>query len=185
MNLRWLRLRAVWVLVVAFLIFAHPAPTALLVGGALTLVGAVIRAWAAGSIVKDRELAVVGPYAFTRNPLYLGSFFIGLGVTISGARLSFVILFLVFFAVVYGKTMKEERKKLEEVFGDAYRDYAAQVPMFLPRLTPYLPPGGGRDERKGGSGGFSLHRYRKNREWEAALGILAGYAFLVGKMIWL
>ena len=185
MSLRWLRLRGVWVLVLAFLFFAEPVPWTLLAGGALSVVGALIRAWAAGTIRKDRELAVSGPYAFTRNPLYLGSFFIGLGVTVAGARPVFVVIFLVFFAVVYGKTMRGEREKLEEMFGDAYREYESHVPILLPRLTPYHPPGGGRDERKGGKEGFSLQRYRKNREWEAALGILGGFAALVGTLIWL
>ena len=192
MSLRWLRLRAVWVLVLAFLFFAEPEPEVLLVGAGVALVGAAIRAWAAGTILKKRELAVSGPYAFTRNPLYLGSFFIGLGVTIAGGRWVFVVLFLVFFALVYGKTMKTEREELEKEFGQAYRDYVSHVPMFRPRLTPYHPPGGGRDQRKGGSEagdtegeGFSLRRYKKNREWEAALGLLGGFAFLVGKMIWL
>jgi hypothetical protein len=136
-----------------------------------------VRAWAAGTIHKERELTVTGPYAFTRNPLYLGTFLLGLGIAVAGGHWVWPALFLLFYAVAYGRTMSEEKAHLTDLFGDLYRDYAARVPAIIPRLTPYRP--------KGAAGkGFTVAQYRRNREWEAALGALAGFAFLVGKWWW-
>lgn len=138
--------------------------------------GALIRAWAAGTIRKGKELATSGPYAFTRNPLYVGSFFIGLGATIAGGEPLFILVFVLFFAVVYRRAMRTEEEELQAWFGEEFEEYRAHVPLFLPRLTPYRT-----DDRRG----FSFRLYRRNREWEAALGILAGFAVLVGKMVWM
>ncbi len=182
LSLRQQRLRLVWLLVVPFLYYARPTPGYLLAGGALALLGAAVRTWAAGYIRKDRVLCTGGPYARCRNPLYLGSFLIGLGVTVAGRQPAFVVLFLLFFVWAYGRTMRAEARLLEEYFGDAYRRYRAEVPLIVPRLTPYRPAE--RDTQAGsGAGGFSLARYRQNKEYEAALGILAGFAFLILKMI--
>lgn len=170
-------MKAVWLLVLPFFYFAIPAVTVLVVGAVMGGAGLAIRAWAAGSIRKRRELATGGPYAYTRNPLYAGSFMLGLGVTVAGGRWVFVALFLVFFLSVYFVTALREARDLEERFGDAYRAYAAHVPRFVPRLKAY--PAG---EEGDVSGGFSWAQYRRNREWEAGLGALAGYGLLVLKM---
>ena len=170
-------MKAVWLLVLPFFYFAAPEGPVLAVGAASGAMGLAIRAWAAGSICKDRELATGGPYAYTRNPLYLGSFILGTGVTVAGGRWVFVALFLVFFLSVYRATALREARDLEDRFGDAYRVYAAHVPRFLPRLSAYRS---GEDSPF--SGGFSLAQYGRNREWEAGLGALAGFGFLALKM---
>jgi protein-S-isoprenylcysteine O-methyltransferase Ste14 len=172
--MRRLRLRAVWLLVLPFLWFARPTPLLLGIGVAMGLLGLFIRGWAAGTIHKEKELTTTGPYAFTRNPLYVGSFFLGLGVTIAGGQWVWPALFLVFYVGVYGRTMSGEAALLTELFGDRFRHYAAHVPAFAPRLTPYRAPGPA-------GGGFTFARYKRNREWEAGLGALAGFAFLVAK----
>ena len=74
--------------------------------------------------------------------------------------------------------MAGEAELLTELFGDRFRDYREKVPAFVPRLTPYRAPGREDD-------GFTVAQYRRNREWEAALGTLAGFAFLVAKWWWL
>jgi len=176
--LRTLRLRAVWLLIVPFLWLARPTPASLSVGAGLSALGLLVRALAAGAIHKDRRLTTSGPYARTRNPLYLGTFLLGLGITVAGGRWLFVGLFLLFFGIVYGRTIRHEARRLEEAFGDAYRHYARRVPLFLPRLTCYRAPDPGR------APGFSLERYRRNREYEALLGALAGFAFLAVRMYW-
>jgi protein-S-isoprenylcysteine O-methyltransferase Ste14 len=176
--MRRLRLRAVWLLIVPFLWLARPTPQLLAWGGGLALLGLGLRGWSAGVIRKEKELTVEGPYAFTRNPLYVGSFLLGTGVTVAGGQWYFVVLFLLFYGVVYGRTIRGEAELLEGLFGDSYRHYAAHVPLVLPRPTPYRPP------REGGRPGFTLARYRRNREWEALLGALAGFAFLAAKMWW-
>src|SRR6476659_4446180 len=76
-----------------FIFFAKPTPRALLIGGSISLLGLALRGWAAGHIRKNAELATSGPYAFTRNPLYLGSFFLGLGFTIASGRWELAVLF--------------------------------------------------------------------------------------------
>lgn len=176
-NMRKLRLKAVWLLVIPFLWFARPTPGLLAAGGVLALVGLLVRGWAAGTIHKERELTTTGPYAYTRNPLYVGSFFLGLGVTTAGGQWVFVLVFVLFYVGVYGRTMAGEAELLTELFGDRFRDYREKVPAFVPRLTPYRAPGGA-------GGGFTLAQYKRNREWEAALGALAGFAFLAAKWWW-
>jgi protein-S-isoprenylcysteine O-methyltransferase Ste14 len=176
LGMRWLRLRAVWILIVPFLWLASPTPSLLAAGAGVAVVGLGIRAWAAGHIRKERELTTRGPYAHTRNPLYLGSFFVGLGFTIAGGRWLFVILFLAFFWWIYGRTIRGEAELLERRFGDEYRRYAERVPLVVPRAALY------RAEGWEGAG-FDARRWRQNREYEALAGALAGFAFLVAKMM--
>ena len=161
---------------------ARPDPVSLRIGGAIVLAGLLIRGWAAGVLEKDRELAVSGPYAFTRNPLYLGSFVIGAGAVAAGGRLWIGALFLAFFVKVYGSTMARENPDLEARFGEGYRHYRESVPAFLPRRARYRPPSGlGLAARP-----FSLRRYARNREYEAALGAVAGLGFLALRAVgWL
>jgi hypothetical protein len=106
----------------------------------------------------------------------VGSFFLGVGVTLAGGHWAFVALFLVFFALVYGRTIRGEARLLEEAFGDEYRVYACAVPLVVPRLTRY--------RRVGATGAFTLERWRKNREYEALVGAVAGLAFLAARMLW-
>lgn len=178
LTLRRIRLRLVWLLVIPFLWFARPTPETLAVGAVLSVVGLLIRAWAAGFLRKEKTLATTGPYAHTRNPLYLGSLFLGLGVTVAGGQWIFVVLFLAFFAWIYRATMRSEAEVLEELFGDDYRHFAENVPLLLPRITPYRAPGVTESQ-----GRFTLERYRGNKEYEALLGALAGFAFLAARMI--
>ena len=147
------------------------------------MVGLAIRAWAAGSIRKSEELATTGPYAYTRNPLYLGSFFLGLGVTMAGGQWIFMVLFLAFYLSVYRATALLEEAELEEAFGEPYRTYATAVPLFVPRLSPYRKGGSGAGTGTGAeTGDFSPAQYLRNREWEAGLGAVAGYGVLVLRM---
>lgn len=178
LTLRKVRLRLVWLLILPFLWYARPTPTLLVAGLILAAVGLWIRARAAGFIRKEEALATSGPYAHTRNPLYLGSFFLGLGVTVAGGQWIFILLFLGFFAVVYGRTIRGEAELLEGLFGDAYRHYASNVPLLLPRLTPYEAPGASV------SHGFDLERWKGNKEYEALLGAVAAFAFLTLRMFW-
>ncbi len=178
-SLRKLRLRAVWLLIVPFYYFATPAASTLVLGVALGSVGLTIRAWAAGSIEKNRELATDGPYAYTRNPLYLGSFFLGLGVTAAGGQWVFMALFLAFYLSVYRATALREESELEKAFGESYRTYSAAVPFFVPRFSPYR----GSVETPAAGHRFSVAQYVRNREWEAGLGAVAGYGVLVLKMV--
>ncbi len=171
---RPLRTRAVWLLVPPFFWFARPTPEALLAGGALTALGLVVRAWAAGTIQKDRHLTTSGPYAYLRHPLYLGNFLIGLGVAAAGGHWIWPVLFGLFYAVVYRRTLIYEDRVLEAQFGEAYRRYRSAVPGLVPRLTAYQP----QETR-----GFSWATYRRHREWEALLGAAAAFGLLAAKVL--
>ncbi|MBI4521828.1 MAG: isoprenylcysteine carboxylmethyltransferase family protein [Gemmatimonadetes bacterium] len=172
-NLRWIRLRLVWLLVPPFFYFARPTLPLLAVGLAWAIPGALIRAWGAGVLDKDRVLAVSGPFAYTRNPLYLGTLLVGLGVTVAGGRPGFVIAFAAFFALVYTRTMRHEERWLEERFGDEFRVYARHVPLLVPRLRPFRPEVSAAAAPT--TLRFELKRYLGNREYQTALGILAGF----------
>ena len=184
MNLRLLRLRAVWLLVLPFLWLARPTSGYLVVGSALAALGLSLRAWAAGTIRKDAGLTTTGPYAHTRNPLYLGSLLLGVGVTTAGGHWAWPLAFLAFYAAAYGSTMAAESDRLASAFGARYTAYAAQVPALLPRLAPWrgLDPRGG-DAPGRAAPGFTWAQYRRNREWEALLGALGGFAVLVAKWL--
>jgi protein-S-isoprenylcysteine O-methyltransferase Ste14 len=160
-----------------FIIFARPSGLTLAVGGGVALCGLILRAWSAGHIRKNDALAIAGPYAYTRNPLYLGSFIIGLGFTLAAARPALAIVFALLFLSIYLPVMRVEAETLEELFGETYREYAREVPLFLPRLLPY------RSEIAG-SAGFESSLYMRYREYEAALGLLVVWGILLAKALY-
>lgn len=155
-----------------YLVFAQPT-LGLLAGGSLIgLAGLGLRAYAAGCLDKNERLAVDGPYAHTRNPLYLGSFLIGVGMIVAGRTWLLGVVFLVFFATVYIPVMQREADDLRRRFGGAYQQYAARVPLLLPA---------GGQKMQGGER-FRWSRYFKNREYEAALGYAGAILFLAIKI---
>lgn len=178
LTMRQLRLRAVWLIVIPFLWLSSPTLPTLSVGLVLAVLGLFVRGWSAGTIHKDQELTVSGPYAHTRNPLYLGSLFIGLGVAVAGGHWIWPAVFLIFFATVYTRTMAGEARHLAGLFPERYDEYADSVPAFIPRLTPYRAP-------DGQTAGFRWTQYGRNREWEASLGALAAFGLLAAKALWL
>jgi hypothetical protein len=176
----WIRLRIVWLGIPVFYLLARPDPEWLMAGAAVALPGSAVRAWASGTIRKNLVLAVTGPYAFTRNPLYLGSFLVGLGLTIGAGLWTLVAVYVLAFGVLYGWKMRLEERLLAERFGDAFRDYAAHVPLFLPRLRPYPARTGGLDTDA--SGGFRLRQYLLHREYHVPLALGIGFLLLVLKL---
>ena len=162
-----------------FMLLARPVGWTLAAGGAVALVGLGLRAWAAGHIRKNAALAVSGPYAYTRNPLYLGSFLLGLGFTVAAGRpLLLGGLFAALFLGIYLPVMRVEAATLAELFGDEYRRYAAAVPLLFPRLTPYA---GG--EARGGPTKFDAELYMRYREYRAALGLGLAWGALALKAL--
>ena len=156
-----------------FLLFARPSPATLLAGALVSLFGLSLRAWAAGHIRKNDALAVSGPYAYTRNPLYLGSFFLGLGFTIGSGRWPLGLLFAALFLGIYLPVMRVESRTLEKLFGESFADYARAVPLFFTRCTPYRTS----DARVR----FDRSLYLRYREYEAALGLLIAWGLLILK----
>jgi protein-S-isoprenylcysteine O-methyltransferase Ste14 len=157
-----------------FFLLARPQPLSLIVGAAVALPGLVLRAWATGHLRKNEALAIGGPYAYTRNPLYLGSFVMGLGFTIAAGRLILVIVFAAFLLGIYLPVMRVESATLAELFGENYQRYLKAVPLFLPRVSPY------RDKNIQKTT-FDGALYRRYREYRAALGLLIAWALLALK----
>lgn len=162
----------------AYLWWARPAWPSLLAGGAIALAGILIRALASGHIHKNAELATTGPYAYTRNPLYLGSIVIALGFIVAARNLWIAVAAAAMFAFVYLPVIRAEEKYLRAAFPD-YANYAGHVPRLLPRLTAYRP--GAAAERAGRS--FSADLYRRHREYNAALGSVLMMGALILKML--
>lgn len=157
---------------IAYLVFAQPMRRFLVSGCAVALLGLLVRAYAAGCLDKNRSLSTGGPYARTRNPLYLGSFLVGLGFVLAGARWELGVVFLALFLLVYWPVMRWEERRLRQQFGEAYDRYAAAVPFFVPRIRRAALPGEP----------FRWERYRRNREYEAAVGSVVVVILLVLKM---
>jgi protein-S-isoprenylcysteine O-methyltransferase Ste14 len=167
-----LRLPLGFTLSLLYLAFVHPTPGALMFGGAVALVGLGVRAWASGHIAKNERLATSGPYAHTRNPLYFGSFLIAAGFAVA-AHWSLLLLVIAFFVLVYAPTMERERANIQSRFPEAYAEYEANVPAFVPRVTPWT------GSRRENAAPFSFDLYLKHGEWKAALGFALAMAWLV------
>jgi protein-S-isoprenylcysteine O-methyltransferase Ste14 len=158
---------------VAYLFFCRPTIKLLIAGGAVGAAGVALRAFAAGHLFKNQSLAMSGPYAWTRNPLYLGSALIGAGFSLAGGRWLLALACVVLFAAIYGPVIHREEEYLRREFGEVYDRYAQRVPLFLPRFRQ--PTGGEK---------FQWKQYRKNHEYEASLGYLAVMILLAFK-VWL
>jgi protein-S-isoprenylcysteine O-methyltransferase Ste14 len=161
---RW-RVRLGYILAVFVLWFARPVPEYVAIGAAIGLVGLWLRAYAAGYLHKQEKLTVTGPYAHTRNPLYLGSAILALGAGVATKSWISGAILLLYFAVVYSVVMRREEGELLRQHSAAFQAYAAAVPLFFPRMTAVRMPGTNE-------GQFSPAQYKKNHEYRAALGYL-------------
>ena len=159
-----------------FLVLAKPKPLTLAIGGAVALLGLALRAWSAGHIRKNDALATSGPYAHTRNPLYFGSFLLGLGFTIASGRWWLGLLFAALFLGIYLPVMRVEATTLAKLFGEGYEAYARAVPLFFPRPFPY------RDE-KTRDVKFDASLYMRYREYQAAIGLVVAWGLLALKAV--
>jgi protein-S-isoprenylcysteine O-methyltransferase Ste14 len=161
-----------------FFLLAKPGWWSLLIGALIALPGLALRAWATGHLKKNEALAISGPYAYTRNPLYLGSFLIGLGFTVAAGRWILIIVFAAMMLGIYLPVMRVESETLAGLFGDKYQRYARSVPLILPRLSPYKPADIERTN-------FDAKLYRRYREYRASLGVVVAWAVLALKALFL
>lgn len=106
----------------------------------MMMAGEFLRTWASGYIYKDQELATAGPYSIIRNPLYLGSFLIGLGATLLSGLLILLILYPFLFLATYLPLIQQEEEKLLKIFGESALSYMQKVPRLLPSFKSYKPP---------------------------------------------
>ena len=122
------------------------------------LAGLLIRLWSNGYAIKNDKLTTSGPYAFVRNPLYLGTFLIALGFVLALHMSWMGLLFLAAMALMYYKTINDEQSMLSKKFGKVYQDYCAKVPALMPSLKPYS---------EGEKWPFNLDRLMRSKEYKS------------------
>lgn len=157
-----------------FLWLAQPSAEFLVLSLVLVLPGLWLRAYASGYVKKNAEVTVAGPYAFTRNPLYLGSILIAFGFALAARSFWIAVALAVLFAVIYIPVIRAEEAFLQSRFA-GYNAYAAQVPRLVPRLRPAI-------SNSDAGGGFSAALYQKHREYNALIGAAAIYVALILKL---
>jgi protein-S-isoprenylcysteine O-methyltransferase Ste14 len=155
------RVTAGWVVGLLVLALARPTPWALAVGLPIACAGEALRLWASGHIEKTKRLATGGPYAHSRNPLYVGSLLIALGTALGCASPWVVLAVAAYLLGFYPAVMREEAAFLAQKFPGEYAAWAAAVPLFWPCLAPAGP----RESR------FDRARVRRNKEWRTALAL--------------
>ena len=152
---------------------ARPDWVSLTLGGAVAALGVFLRAMASGHVKKNEQLATTGPYAYCRNPLYLGSIIIAVGFAIASRDLWVAIGIVALFSVIYVPVIRGEETFLRGQFSE-YDGYARRVPRLLPN-TAWFP---------GLTAGFSRELYLQHREYNALIGAATLLAALVVKMLW-
>jgi len=152
-----------------FIVLMHPSVKSLWVGSFIALGGALLRLWAAGHIDKGKALTQGGPYAFTRNPLYLGSFFMAFGIIVSGRDYRLLLAFGIFFLLFYYPVMRAEELELLNGYGERFIEYSRKVPLFFPSLRASVK----------GSSTFLWSRVIKNREHRTMVGFLVAEILLI------
>jgi hypothetical protein len=124
-------------------------------------------------VKKNEELTTSGPYAYTRNPLYLGSLIMAIGFAIAARSGGVLLVMLVMFMAIYLPVIRSEESFLRQKFPN-FDEYARSVPRLLPSLSAY------RDQ----TGSFSQTLYWQHREYNAILGTAAVLAALATKLFW-
>lgn len=161
-----LRVPSGFVLLIAFAWLSRPSEESMLRGVPISLAGLALRAWAAGHLEKNQRLVDSGPYAHTRNPLYLGTLLTAIGLAIAAQSWWVGGIFLAVFLFVYLPVMELEEQHLRKLF-PAYNAYADAVPLLIPRFR-----GAGTNRP------FSRALYLRNEEYQALIGFLLGVAYL-------
>jgi protein-S-isoprenylcysteine O-methyltransferase Ste14 len=166
---RRIRVPLGFVFAAIFLWLAHPSLVSLAWSLILVAPGVALRGYASGYVKKNRELTVTGPYAYTRNPLYLGSLSIALGFAVAALNWWVLAGIAILFFAIYLPVIRSEEEFLRSQF-PGFDDYCSRVPRLFPRLTPGM---------QGEAGRFSPALYRRHREYNALMGAIALYAALL------
>ncbi len=156
---------------VVFLVFAKPTWLTIAVGTGIAMIGVAIRGWASGHIRKAKELAISGPYGYTRNPLYVGSFILGLGFTVAAGVWWLALIFSALFIGIYLPVMRVEADDMHRIFPDEFPEYERNVPLLVPRFTVW----------KNTDIKFDFQLYLRYREYRAGVGAMVAIAILAAK----
>jgi protein-S-isoprenylcysteine O-methyltransferase Ste14 len=178
MSSRVLKSIPIVLALVVVLILARPSKLSLIIGGILVFAGEGIRVWASGHLIRNEEITTSGPYAYLRDPLYLGRVFLLIGFCIMASGYNWIILVLglgVFFFNYMPRKYRKEMERLQSIFGEEYKAYASYTRSLLPRLRPY-PKSRKRPWR------FDLF-WKVNREQFFLLGTAVFFVLVVGRYI--
>ena len=176
MSLSWhsiarrIRVPLGFLVALLFLVLANPSYRSLRWSLVLVLAGLFLRGYASGYVKKNAELTMTGPYAFTRNPLYLGSFMIAFGFAIASKSPTIALVLAAGFAFIYIPVIRAEEEYLRATFAE-FQAYSSHVPRLIPRLT--------KADVAAESGSFSMALYVQHREYNALLGAVSIYAALL------
>lgn len=168
-----LRVPGGFLLVAVFAWLSHPTVQSMKIGVPVSIAGLALRAWAAGCLAKNQRLATSGPYAYLRNPLYVGTLLVAAGLVIAARNSWLGLLFACVFGLIYLPVIQLEEQHLRSLFPD-YASYAAHVPALLPRIRA-LPQKNPQP--------FRASLYLKNQEYQAGAGFAAGMLFLLWKLM--
>jgi protein-S-isoprenylcysteine O-methyltransferase Ste14 len=170
---RRIRVPMGFVFAVFYLWRARPTWRLLIFGALIASLGIIIRTTASGQVKKNQELIITGPYAYVRNPLYLGSIVIAIGFAVAARDVWVALVILVMFVLLYVPVIRAEEAFLRKQF-PGYDDYARRVPSLLPHTLLFRQI----------MDGFSHELYWQHREYNALLGAAAMLAALVAKILW-
>ena len=162
-----LRVTCGFIMVAAFAWFSRPDAGSLAWGLPVSALGLALRAWATGHVEKNIRLAESGPYAYVRNPLYLGTLLVAAGFAIASRQWGLGALFAAVFILIYLPAIELEEQHLRKLFPE-FKDYADRVPALWPTLRPVKKPGD-----------FRWELYVRNREYQALTGFVAGALYLI------
>jgi protein-S-isoprenylcysteine O-methyltransferase Ste14 len=171
---RRIRVPLGFVFAIVYVWLARPTWMSIAAGAVIAAVGVWIRAMASGHVKKNEELTTTGPYAYTRNPLYLGSIVIAIGFAVAALSLWIGVILVVMFVAIYVPVIRGEEVFLRSAFPE-YDAYAQRVPRLFPSLSTNANPGGG----------FSRALYLQHREYNAIIGAAVVLLTLIGKLIYL
>ncbi len=169
---RRIRVPLGFLLAIAYIWLAHPTWLSIMIGALVAFVGVAIRAAASGHVKKNQELTKTGPYAYTRNPLYLGSIIIAAGFAIAALSVWIVLILIIMFLAIYIPVIRSEEAFLRNTFSD-FDDYCGRVPRIVPRSSRAYE----------GAGTFSRDLYLKHREYNALVGTAAMLGALAIKLL--
>lgn len=170
-SVQKLRVPAGFLLLVTFAWLSQPDARSMLLSLPICLFGLWLRGWAAGHLAKNEQLAISGPYAYMRNPLYAGTLLTAAGIVVASRSASLALIFAAVFLFVYLPAVELEEQHLRSLFPE-FRLYAERVGRFLPKRAVHPVT------RR-----FSLALYRRNEEYKAAGGLLLAFAWLWWKAV--
>lgn len=126
--------------ILLLIVSARPTILSLVIGGVIVIIGEAFRVWASGHLLRNKELTTSGPYAYLRDPLYLGRLLLLVGFCVMGWGYTWVVLvsgLTVFFLNYMPRKHRKEMAALEKLFGEEYQRYSSHASSLIPRLKPY------------------------------------------------